>query len=69
MEKISFNNINKNSSVKNELNINQIQVFEKIGYINIKLQFKSIQELIIKNIWNLLITFGKIIFLSLILIL
>ena len=68
MEKISFNNINKNSSVKNELNINQIQVFEKIGYINIKLQFKSIQELIIKNIWNLLITFGKIIFLSLILI-
>ena len=50
MEKISLNNINKNSSVKNELNINQIQVFEKIGYINIKLQFKSIQELIIKNI-------------------
>ena len=68
MEKISFNNINKSSSVKNEWNINQIHIFEIIGYINIKLQFKSIQEIFIKNIWNLLITFGKIIFLSLILI-
>ena len=52
MEKISFNNINKNSSVKNELNINQIQVFEKIGYINIKLPFDSINNPIKIFIYN-----------------
>ena len=43
MEKISFNNSNKTSSVKNE-NIIQIHVFEKIGYINIKLKLKTFKK-------------------------
>ena len=67
MKKISFNNSNKTSSVKNE-KISQIHVFEKIGFINIKLKLKTIQEIIIKNILGLFISFAKIIFLPLILI-